>query len=414
MFDIKFLREHVEIIKRNNQRRGCNVDIDALLRLDEERRTLQRHIDDARAQRNTMSKTKPSEETIAIMRCLGEDITREEKECITLNEHVDALFSQLPNIIADDVPDGADEADNVEIRKVGEPKQFPFTPLDHMALGEKLDIIDVKHAAHVAGSRFYYLKNEAALLRLALHRWGWEKLLGAGFVPMATPHLAQERTLYGTGYLPFFADDVWRLTDSPLALIGTSEQTLVAYHQDEILEESTLPKRYTATSECFRTEAGSYGKDTKGIFRVHEFWKMEQIIFCTPETVEHYHQQALAIEEWFVQQLELPYRVVLVCTGDCGAPGYKKYDVEAWFPSQQRYRELTSNTNLTDFQTRRLNIRYRDKNGALQYPYTISATAMTDRFIIAIIEQYQQPDGSVTIPTVLRPYMGIDRIMPRS
>lgn len=414
MFDLKFLREHTDIVKKNNQRRKCIVDVDAIVQLDERYRALQSSIEQRRSQRKTTSRSKPTPEEITAMRALGEEIERDEHIASELFENIQNLFAQLPNILADDVPDGKDDSENVVVRTVGEKPAFSFQPLDHMTLGERLDLIDTKHASDVSGSRFYYLKNEGALLRLALHRWGWEKLRQEGFTLMTTPHLARPATLYGTGYLPFFKDDVWKLEDSELALIGTSEQTLVAYHQNETLKEADLPKRYTAVSECFRTEAGSYGKDTRGIFRVHEFWKMEQIIVCTPQTVEQHHQKALAVEEWFAQQLELPYHIVLVCAGDCGAPGYKKYDLEAWFPSQQRYRELTSNTNLTDFQTRRLNIRYQSSDGQSHYPYTISATALTDRFLLAIMENYQQEDGSIVIPTVLRPYMGIDRIAPPS
>jgi len=410
MFDLKFLREHPEVVKKNNLRRGCAVDLDTLLELNTQQRALQLSIETHRAKRKTTSKTKPSPEEITAMRKLGEEIEHDEQIVHELELQIQELFSQLPNILADDVPDGKDDSDNVVVKTVGEKPIFSFPPLDHMTLGEQLDLIDTKHASEVSGSRFYYLKNEAAFLRLALHRWGWEKLKAEGFTLMTTPHLARPETLYGTGYLPFFKDDVWKLEGSDLALIGTSEQTLVAYHQNEMLSESDLPKRYSAVSECFRTEAGAYGKDTKGIFRVHEFWKMEQIILCTPEQVEELHQKALAVEEWFANELGIPYQIVLVCTGDCGAPGYKKYDLEAWFPSQARYRELTSNTNLTDFQSRRLNIRYKDASGQIHYPYTISATALTDRWIIAIMELNQQPDGSIRVPTVLQPYMGIDVI----
>ncbi len=412
MFDLKYLREHPDEIKRNNKRRGCTVDVDVLLALEHKQRVLQSSVEQRRALRNLQSRQKPSPEEITAMRQLGDVIEQDQKKLVGLTSQIQELFSQLPNILADDVPNGNDDSDNVVIKTVGEKPQFSFEPLDHMALGERLDLIDTKHAVEVSGSRFYYLKNAAALMRLALHRWGWEKLQAEGFTLMTTPHLARQRTLYGTGYLPFSNDDIWKLEQSDLALIGTSEQTLVAYHQDELLNAQELPKKYTAVSECFRTESGSYGKDTRGIFRVHEFWKMEQIILCTPETVEQYHGQALAVEEWFAQQLEIPYHVVLVCSGDCGAAGYKKYDLEAWFPAQGRYRELTSNTNLTDFQTRRLNIRYKTGEGKTIYPYTISATALTDRWILAIMENYQQRDGSIRIPSVLVPLMGMDTIKP--
>ena len=265
-----------------------------------------------------------------------------------------------------------------------------------------------KEYAKVAREDVKSAQSQQQLASVTLRRT--QELIKKGFTPMITPCLAKERTLYGTGYLPFFADQTYKLEREDLALIGTSEQTLVGYHADETLEAEKLPICYTAYSPCFRTEAGSYGKASRGIFRVHQFHKVEQIIFCKPEDSVNQHLFALENEEMLLQKLGLPYHVVDVCVGDMGAPGYRKYDIEAWFPGFNGYREVTSNTNLTEFQSRRLNIRYKGKDGSKGYVHTISATAATDRVAICILENYQQADGSVIIPEVLRPYTGFDRI----
>ena len=333
----------------------------------------------------------------------------EEKER-ELNVKVDEALSWLPNILDPEVPMGKDDADNKEIRKVGTIRDFDFPIKDHQEIAEKLDILDIKRGAKVAQAGFYYWKGKGALLCDALYTWVKAELIKRGFTPMITPCLAKERTLFGTGYLPFFADQTYKLEREDLALIGTSEQTLVGYHADETLEAEKLPLFYTAYSPCFRTEAGSYGKASRGIFRVHQFHKVEQIIFCKPEDSVNQHLFALENEEMLLQKLGLPYHVVDVCVGDMGAPGYRKYDIEAWFPGFNGYREVTSNTNLTEFQSRRLNIRYKAKDGSKGYVHTISATAATDRVAICILENYQQADGSVIIPEVLRPYTGFDKI----
>jgi len=271
-------------------------------------------------------------------------------------------------------------------------------------------VIDTKRGAKVAQSGFYFWKGQGAQLCNALFFWAQQELVKKGFTSFFTPCVAKENTLYGTGYLPFFADQTYQLDSEDLALIGTSEQVLVGYHADETLNAGELPLCYTAFTPCFRTEAGSYGKATRGIFRVHQFHKVEQIIFCLPEESEKYHQVCQENEEYLAQQLALPYRVVDVCVGDLGAPGYRKYDMEAWFAGFGKYREITSNTNLTDFQSRRLNIRFKGTDGAKGFVHTISATTVTDRWVIAIMENFQQEDGSVVVPEVLRPYTGFDKI----
>lgn len=405
MLDIKFIRENRDAVKANVTRRKANVDVDAIVALDDQRKKTTTELDQLRADQNKQSKTKPTPEKIQELKVLSQKIQELEKQKNELEHALEEKMSWMPNMLDPEVPDGEGDEGNQPITFWGKPPQFDFELQDHQALGEALGILDIERGTKVAQSRFYFLKNEGVRLRMALIQFAFDYLQGQGFDILSTPHVAKERTLYGTGYLPFFKDDIYKIEGQDLALIGTSEQTLVGYHMDEILEEKDLPKRYSAYSECFRTEAGSYGKDTRGIFRVHEFMKVEQIVFCTPETSKEWHEKCLANEEHLLQALGLPYRVVLVCTGDFGAPGYKKYDTEAWIPSQNRYREMTSNTNLTDFQTRRLNIKYRKKDGTLGHPHTISATGLTDRFLLAIMENYQQKDGSIRIPDALVPYM---------
>lgn len=406
MLDINFIRANLKAVKANAKRRGAKVSIDEIISLDDERKRLITELDALRAKQNKESKTKPSPAKIKQLKKLADSIDELEKQVREKEHQLNERLSWVPNMLDPEVPDGKSDEDNVPIIYWGEPTKFDFEPQDHQTLGEALDIIDIERAAKVASSRFYFLKNEGVKLRLALMQFALDYFAKNGFTIMSTPHLAKTKTLFGTGYLPFFAEDIYKVEGEDLSLIGTSEQTLVAYHMDEILSKDDLPKLYSAYSECFRTEAGSYGKDTRGIFRVHEFMKVEQIVFCEPETSSEWHMKCLQHEQQLLKALKIPYRVVLICTGDFGAPGYKKYDVEAWFPGQKRYREVTSNTNLTDFQTRRLNIRYRKSDGTLGYPHTISATGLTDRHLIAVLENYQKKDGSIKIPEVLVPYMG--------
>lgn len=412
MLDINFIRENQKDVKANVKRRGAKVNVDEIIELDDRRKQIQTKLDNLRARQNKESKTKPSPEKIKELKKLSETIGKIEKELDQIQKDLFEKMSWLPNMLDPVVPDGNSDEDNQPVKYWGEPSKFEFVPKDHQELGEALGIIDIERAAKVTQSRFYFLKNEGVRLRLALINFAFDYLSQNDFTLMSVPHVAKEKTLFGTGYLPFFRDDIYQVgeKEEDLSLIGTSEQTLVAYHMDEILEERNLPKLYSAYSECFRTEAGTYGKDTRGIFRVHEFMKVEQIVFCTPETSMTWHEKCLQHEEALLKALKIPYRVVLICVGDFGAPGYKKYDLEAWFPGQNKYREVTSNTNLTDFQTRRLNIRYRKADGGLAYPHTISATGLTDRHLVAILENYQQKDGSIKIPDVLVPYMGMEII----
>ena len=413
MIDIKLIRENAEMLQKNCQRRGYPIDMEGLVKLDADCRALGMEIETLRSERNRLSKEcaanpEARDQVKQIKLQLGE----KENKFDALQERIRQVLIRMPNLLADDVPDGTDDTGNVEIKKVGKIPTFDFPIKDHQQLGEDLDILDIARGAKVAQTGFYYWKGQGAMLAQAFFFWVQKFLVERGFTMFMTPCAAKERTLFGTGYLPFFADQTYNLTGEDLALIGTSEQTLVGYHADDVLDGAELPLCYTAYTPCFRTEAGSYGRASRGIFRVHQFHKVEQIIFCKPEDSVKYHEFCLENEEALLQALGLPYHVVNVCVGDLGAPGYKKYDIEAYFPSFGGYREVTSNTNLTSFQSRRLNIRYKD-GAERDFVHTISATAATDRMIICILENFQQPDGTVIVPEVLRPYTGFDRITPK-
>lgn len=413
MIDIKLIRENAEMLQKNCQRRGYPIDMDGLVKLDADCRALGVEIETLRSERNRLSKEcAANPEARDRVKQIKLQLGEKENKFDTLQERIRQMLIRMPNLLADDVPDGTDDTGNVEIKKVGTIPTFDFPIKDHQQLGEELDILDIARGAKVAQTGFYYWKGQGAMLAQAFFFWVQKFLVERGFTMFMTPCAAKERTLFGTGYLPFFADQTYNLTGEDLALIGTSEQTLVGYHADDVLDGAELPLCYTAYTPCFRTEAGSYGRASRGIFRVHQFHKVEQIIFCKPEDSVKYHEFCLENEEALLQALGLPYHVVNVCVGDLGAPGYKKYDIEAYFPSFGGYREVTSNTNLTSFQSRRLNIRYKD-GAERDFVHTISATAATDRMIICIMENFQQPDGSIIVPEVLRPYTGFDRITPK-
>jgi seryl-tRNA synthetase len=320
----------------------------------------------------------------------------------------------VPNVPAADVPEGLTDADNVEIRRWGERPAFSFTPRDHVELGEILDLIDFKRAVRIAGTRTYYLKNEAVLLELAVLRFTLDHMMRRGFIPMLVPHLVKDEAMIGTAYFPGGEEQAYRVEKDAVNLIGTAEVPLTAYHYDEILHESELPKRYVGMSTCYRREAGTYGRDTRGLYRIHQFHKLEQVIICTADEqvsiVEH--EDIVRHAEEILQALQLPYRVVNVCGGDLGAPQVKKYDIETWMPSRNGYGETHSASRFYDFQARRLKLRYRDRQGRVHYAHTLNNTVIASpRILIPILEIYQQEDGSVIVPEALRPYMGgIERI----
>jgi len=401
MIDIQLLRNQPDMIKELCRKRGYDVDIDKLLKLDKQFRDVTAEADKLRNESKKITGVENREKAIE----LRNEIKRLDDIARDVKIQRDDLLGMLPNLLSSDVPEGKDDTENVEISKWGEPPKFGFKPKSHEVIGAKLGILDLERGAKVAGSGFYFWKGDGAKMVNAIFDLALKLLAEQGFNQMITPVVAKERTLFGTGYLPFSKDEIYKIENQDFSLIGTSEQSLVAFHTDEILPIDDLPLLYTAYTPCFRSEAGAYGKASRGAFRVHQFHKVEQIVFCKPEDSEHWHNECTKNEEAIMQLLEIPYRVVIVCIGDMGAPGYKKYDIEGWFAGFDAYRETHSNTNLLDYQTRRLNIRCKDK-GKTFNPHTISATMITDRAALAILENNQLEDGSVVIPKAIRPYMG--------
>jgi len=418
MLDIKFIRENPDKVKEACKNKQVKVDIDRLLEVDKKRRETLQALEDMLAQKNRASKIisqtkdeKEKQKLILEMRELDTNSDRLTKALKELEEEFNNLMLQIPNLPFDDVPVGKDERENVVLRKWGEPIKFDFPPKDYLEIAENLDLIDVKRAAKVSGTRFGYLKNEAALIKFTLRDLASETLIKEGFIPVDPPVMIKPEMMQGMGYVERGGGEIYYLRDDPLCLVGTSEQSLGTMHANEIFKEKDLPKRFFAFTPCFRREAGSYGRDTKGIFRVHQFDKIEMFSFCQPEKSKEEHQFFLKMEEKLMQLLKIPYRVIQMCTGDLGDPAASKYDIEAWIPSEGKYRETHSTSNCTDFQARRLNIRYRDKDGKLNFLHTINGTAFAiGRTIIAIIENYQQKDGSIKIPEVLQKYLGFKEI----
>ena len=419
MLDIKFIRQNPEIVKEACRKKQAKIDIDLLLEVDEKKRKLLQTLEEIRAKKNKASlqirELKNEEEKKKIileMRELDKDSGEIAKNLDESENKFNDLMSVIPNIPLDSVPVGADERSNVVLKEVGEKPKFDFEPKDYLEIAEKLDLIDIKRAAKVSGSRFGYLKRGAVLLEFALINFAFDILTKEGFVPVIPPVMIKEKMMEGMGYVSREEDkeETYFFEKDKFYLVATSEQSIGPMYADEILKEDELPKRFAAFSTCFRREAGSYGKDTKGILRVHQFDKVEMFSFCHPEKSEQEHQFFLGLEEKMMQLLEIPYQVLQICTGDLGSPAAAKYDIEAWLPSENRYRETHSCSNCTDFQARRLNIRYCDKSGKLNFLYTLNGTAFSQRPILAIIENYQQKDGSLSVPKVLQKYTGFKKI----
>lgn len=419
MIDIKLIRENPEQVREGAAKKGAVIRVDEILRLDEERRRLLTKVNGLRSVQKDLSSQigqhpEKKIQLIGQMKEVSQQIREIEASLKQTEESLTALLMQIPNLPDESVPEGKDESGNVVIREWEEPRQFDFDPQDHVTLGEKLDLIDIPRAAKVSGSRFYYLRNEAVLLEFALVQFVFEMLTKEGFIPVIPPVLAREEILYAMGYLPSADTEMYKTTLDGLRLVATAEHTLGPLHRDEILRAEELPLRYVGFSSCFRREAGSYGKDTRGILRVHQFDKAEMFSFCRGEESTEEHEYLVSLEEKITQALQIPYRVVVMCTGDLGVPAAKKYDIEMWMPGQGKYRETHSCSNCTDFQARRLNIRYRQDKGSTQFVHTLNGTAVAiGRTLIAIMENYQQQDGSILIPKVLRPYMKEERISPK-
>lgn len=412
MLDIKYIRENPEKVKKAAEDKGVKVDIDTVLKLDEERRKMLVEIEQKRAERNQISKQKGGPEVIAKARQLKVDIKSLEEHLEAVDRDYNTLMAQIPNPAFDDVPVGKDEKGNVVLRKEGKLRKFDFDIKDHLAIGERLDIIDMTRGAKVAGSRFGYLKGEMVQLWFALVNMAFETVAKKGFRPVLPPVMIKQKMAWGMGYLEQTDDeDAYFLPKDNLYLTATSEQTLGAMHAGEIFEEKDLPRRYVGFSTCFRREAGSYGKDTRGILRVHQFDKVEMFSFTTPEQSAKEHELLLSIEENLMKKLELPYQVIDICTGDLGTPAAKKYDIEVWMPSQQKYRETHSTSNCTDFQARRLNIKYKDsKTNKTEFVHTLNGTAFSMRPLIAILENFQKENGTVKMPKALHKYLPFKEI----
>jgi seryl-tRNA synthetase len=414
MLDIKFIRKHPDIVKENCKNRLVNVDIDKLLDLDKKRRELATEIDLMRSKRKAGSKTKPSEKEIEELKNLNKEIKRlEDVQELVTKEYNELLF-QVPNLTYDGVCVSDNEEDNPVIGAYKEPTKFNFKPRDHVEIAKNLDLIDFVRATKVTGAKFYYLKNELALMEVALIQYALEKVMEYGYTPFITPDLAKQEVLRGLGFNPRGeSTQIYNIENTDLSLIGTAEITLGGYHKDEILDEKELPKKYVALSHCFRTEAGSYSKFSKGIFRVHQFTKIEMFQYTTPAQSVEAHNEMLLIEKRIFEGLDIPFRVIDHCTADLGAPAARTYDLEAWMPGKPNkqgklgdWAEITSTSNCTDYQARGLNIKYKDEFGKKNFVHTLNGTAIAvSRALIAILENYQQKDGSVVVPKVLRKYM---------
>ncbi|HEV2404095.1 MAG TPA: serine--tRNA ligase [Ktedonobacterales bacterium] len=417
MLDLAFIREHPDLIKDVARRRKTAVDVDALLALDTELRETRRQAEDLRAEQNRLSKEireagadrEARERAIARGREVATALKELEPRERELEAHLRTLWLLVPNIPDASVPEGTGEDDNVEVKRVGEPPAFTFEPLDHVALMRGSDMLDLERGVKVAGSRSYILKGDAVLLEIALLQFALDRIARKGFTPLSVPAMAKEFCFFGNSQFPRGREQTYALSDEDLFLIGTAEVSITGMHSGEILREQDLPIRYVAWSPCFRREAGTYGKDTRGIFRVHQFEKVEQYIICRADHEEsvRWHEELLANAEELVQALELPYRVLNICTGDLGDAKVKGYDIECWLPSENRYRETHSDSYFHDFQARRADLRYRGEDGVVRYVYTLNNTALAStRTIIALVENHQQADGTIRVPEALRPYLG--------
>ena len=416
VIDLALLREQPDVLKASLVRRGMELDVDLMARLDADRRRIRAGAERTRAEQKKLGRRIPTlsgDEKAAAIATAGDLAARYREdiaEADRLDERFGALWVRVPNVADASAADGLTEEDAAEIKRWGAVQDAGFRLKDHRELGAELGMIDIERAAKVSGSRFGYLTGPAVLIEFGLVRMALDLLGSKGFTPVVPPVLVREHALFGTGFFPDDDQQVYRMADDDLYLVGTSEVSLAAYHGEEILDGADLPLRYAGFSSCFRREAGAHGKDTSGIFRVHQFDKVEMFSFCHPDSSGDEHEMLLAIEEQIVQALQIPYRVVNVAAGDLGSSAAKKYDIEAWIPSQGRYREITSCSNTTDFQSRRLRIRYRSESGN-RLVHTLNGTAVAvGRVLIALLENHQQADGSVVIPEALRPYAGFDRV----
>lgn len=419
MLDLNYILDNTESVKKASLDKGIKINIEGIVKIASQMKPLFVKAQKLREQRNIIAKEiaqSSNGQRISLIekgKSIKVELDQLESELKTLHETIHPLLSAIPNPAKPDVKVGKNESENEVIKKYKEPKKFTFRPKDHLELGEKLGIIDMERAARVSGARFAYLKGDGVLLELALVKYAFDFLIQEGFIPVLPPVLIKNEVMRGLGYMENGGDeDMFQIPSDNLVLVGTAEQSLVPIHKDEILDIKKLPVRYVGYSSSFRREAGSYGKDTRGILRVHQFNKVEMVSFVAEGEDDKEHDYMLSIEEKFFQALDIPYQVIKMCTGDLGFPAARKYDIEAWLPGQSKYREVTSTSTCTDFQARRLNIRYQD-GSERKFVNILNGTGFAmSRTPIAILENYQQEDGSVVIPEVLRKYMAKDVIKP--
>jgi len=425
MLDLKFIRDNAAAVEENARNRGVEADVGLVVELADRRSELIQELNELRQRQNQMARSigkerdpEARERLITESRTMKERIPQREAELARVEERLHEEQLKIPNMTHPDSPVGKDDSENVEIRRWGDIPSFGFEPKDHVELGDSLGIIDFDAGAKVAGSKFYFLRGDAVLLELGLIRYALDILLERGYQPTITPDLARDEMLVGTGFIPRGPEtQIYSVEDSDLSLIATAEITLAGQLADEILDEEQLPLRFAGLSHCFRTEAGSHGRASRGLYRVHQFTKVEMFAFTTPEQSGTLHDEMVEIEEQIFQGLGLPYRVVDICTGDLGGAAYRKYDLEAWMPGRDDFGEVTSTSNTTDYQARRLAIRYRrmQQGGRPQLVHTLNGTALAmSRALIALLEVYQQEDGSVALPKALIPYVGKERLEPAS
>jgi seryl-tRNA synthetase len=425
MIDLKFLKDNLAAMEKNIVDRNMRSDAAAVVRLAEERSDLIQETEALRARRNEnagkmKAKLSPEERTALVEegKNLKQEIAAKEEKLEALEKDLAAAAARIPNMAHPQAPIGKEEKDNLEIKRRGDPRVFGFKPLDHVELGEKLRLIDFETATKVSGTKFYYLKNEAVFLELALTRYALDILVRHGFTPTITPDIAKEEILEGIGFNPRGEEsNIYAIEGTGTCLVGTAEITLGGYHAGRVLEKEALPIQMAGLSHCFRREAGAAGQFSKGLYRVHQFSKVEMFVYCAPEDSEEWHKKILEIEEEIFRGLDIPYRVVDTCTGDLGAPAYRKFDIEAWMPGRGEsgeWGEVTSASNCTDYQSRRLGVRFKDE-GKTRYVHMLNGTAIAlSRGIIALLENFQEADGSVKIPPRLVPYTGFAAIGPRA
>ncbi len=421
MLDYRFVKEHLEAVKKNIADRNMNADADRVVALFDERTALitklqtlqQKRNDNAKAMKGRLADDE-RRRLIEEGKAIKEAISVCEKETASVEAELETEGRRIPNMAHPDAPVGAVDSDNLEVKRVGTPRVFSFAPKDHVQLGQELDIIDFDEGTKVSGSKFYYLKNEAVFLELALVQYALNILRRHGFTPFITPDVARAGILQGIGFNPRGSEsNVYTLEGEDTCLVATAEITLGGYHSGEILAKEKLPLLYCGLSHCFRREAGAAGQFSKGLYRVHQFTKLEMFVYCLPEQSDELHEKLRLIEEEIFSGLDIPFRVVDTCTGDLGAPAYRKWDLEAWMPGRNggEWGEVTSTSNCTDYQARRLNVRYKDDDGKNRYVHMLNGTAVAvSRALVAVLENYQNEDGSVTVPKALVPYCGFDRI----